>query len=327
MNSFGKIFRISIFGESHGPSVGILIDGCPAGIPVCVKDFEKDLSKRKAGKKGTTPRIEDDKPRILSGVFNDKTSGSPINLTFDNNNTRSGDYAATKDIPRPGHSDFTALKKYQGFNDYRGGGHFSGRITLGIVAAGVLAKKILQNVEFSTVLLEAGGNPNIDESINQALEEGDSIGGLIKCEIKNLPIGLGEPFFDKVESRIAQIIFAIPATKGLEFGSGFESAKMKGSKHNDIILNKDGETATNNSGGANGGLTNGNPFVFRVAVKPTSSIHKAQKSFSVKAEKLEMLNVKGRHDACIALRMPVIIEAAAAIVLADLLLVNKAKAL
>jgi len=325
MNSFGKIFRISIFGESHGPSVGVLIDGCPAGIPITVEDFEKDLSKRKAGKKGTTPRIEDDKPKILSGVFNDKTSGSPINLSFDNNNTRSGDYSATIEIPRPGHSDFTAKTKYQGFNDYRGGGHFSGRLTLGIVAAGVLAKKILKGVDFSARLVEAGGQTNIDQAIDQALKDGDSIGGLIECEVRNLAVGLGEPFFHKVESLIAQLVFAIPATKGLEFGSGFDAIKMSGSEHNDIILNGTGETATNNAGGINGGITNGNPLVFKVAVKPTSSIQKPQKSYSFKTNQPEKLIVKGRHDACIALRMPVIMEAVAAIVLADLFLVDRSK--
>ena len=324
MNSFGSIFRVSIFGESHGPAVGVLIDGCPAGLSVSDDDFSTDLNRRKAGGKGTTPRVEDDKPNILSGIFKGKTSGSPINITFENNNTRSSDYSLVKSVPRPGHSDFTAFMKYKNFNDCRGGGHFSGRLTLGIVAAGVLAKKILKRIVFKSTLLEAGGNKNIDEAVDKALKEGDSIGGLIECRVENLPVGLGEPFFNKVEALIAHIIFAIPATKGLEFGSGFDAANMKGSDHNDVILNEKGETETNNAGGINGGLSNGNPLVFRVAVKPTSSIQKTQKSYSLKDKQLANLSVKGRHDACIALRVPVIVEAAAAIVLADLLLIDKA---
>ena len=323
MNSFGSLFRVSIFGESHGSAVGVLIDGCPVGLSVGNEDFNTDLNRRKAGGKGTTARVEDDKPNILSGIFKGKTSGSPINITFENNNIRSSDYSLVKSIPRPGHSDFTAFMKYKNFNDCRGGGHFSGRLTLGIVAAGVLAKKILSGITFKSTLLEAGGNKNIEEAVDKALKEGDSIGGLIECRVENLPIGLGEPFFNKVEALIAHLIFAIPATKGLEFGSGFEAAKMVGSEHNDVILNEKGTTKSNNAGGINGGLTNGNSLIFRVAVKPTSSIQKTQKSYSIKEKQIAELSVKGRHDACIALRMPVIIEAAAAIVLADLYLIDK----
>jgi len=322
MNSFGKIFRVNIFGESHGPAVGVTIDGCPPGLDISESLFEKDLNRRKAGGKGTTSRIEDDKPKILSGVFEGKTSGSPLTILFENNNVRSSDYSKVKKTPRPGHSDFTALTKYKGFNDYRGGGHFSGRLTLGIVAAGVIAKKILKDVHFDTHLIEAGGTSNIQEAIEEALKTGDSIGGLIECRVDNLPVGLGEPFFDKTEALIAHLIFAIPATKALEFGSGFQSAKMSGSEHNDVILNKEGTTATNHAGGINGGLTNGNQLVFRVAVKPTSSIQKNQKTYNIEKGIVSDLSVKGRHDACIALRMPVIIEAAAAIVLADLLMTN-----
>jgi chorismate synthase len=323
MDSFGRIFRIHIFGESHGKAVGVIIDGCPAGIAITEADFDDDLNRRKAGGKGTTPRIEDDLPKIVSGVFEAKTSGSPITILFDNNNIRSSDYSQVKKTPRPGHSDFTALTKYKGFNDYRGGGHFSGRITLGIVAAGVLAKKILKDVLFEAKLLEAGGNTNIEEAVDEALKAGDSIGGLIECKVSNLPIGLGEPFFDKIEALIAHLVFAIPATKGLEFGSGFKAPKMTGSEHNDIILNEKGTTETNNAGGVNGGLTNGNTLIFRVAVKPTSSIQKNQLTYDLEKDAITQLSVKGRHDACIALRMPVIMEAAAAIVLADLLMIDK----
>jgi len=323
MDSFGRIFRIHIFGESHGKAVGVIIDGCPAGIAITEADFDDDLNRRKAGGKGTTPRIEDDLPKIVSGVFEAKTSGSPITILFDNNNIRSSDYSQVKKTPRPGHSDFTALTKYKGFNDYRGGGHFSGRITLGIVAAGVLAKKILSNVRFEAKLLEVGGQTNIEKAVDEALKAGDSIGGLIECKVSNLPIGLGEPFFDKVEALIAHLVFAIPATKGLEFGSGFKAPKMTGSEHNDIILNEKGTTETNNAGGVNGGLTNGNTLIFRVAVKPTSSIQKNQLTYDLEKDAITQLSVKGRHDACIALRMPVIMEAAAAIVLADLLMIDK----
>jgi chorismate synthase len=323
VNFNNLIFRIHIFGESHGKAVGVIIDGCPAGIAITEADFDDDLNRRKAGGKGTTPRIEDDLPKIVSGVFEAKTSGSPITILFDNNNIRSSDYSQVKKTPRRGHSDFTALTKYKGFNDYRGGGHFSGRITLGIVAAGVLAKKILKDVLFEAKLLEAGGNTNIEEAVDEALKAGDSIGGLIECKVSNLPIGLGEPFFDKVEALIAHLVFAIPATKGLEFGSGFKAPKMTGSEHNDIILNEKGTTETNNAGGVNGGLTNGNTLIFRVAVKPTSSIQKNQLTYDLEKDAITQLSVKGRHDACIALRMPVIMEAAAAIVLADLLMIDK----
>ncbi len=323
MNSFGRIFRLSIFGESHGISVGVLIDGCPAGIETSVDDFMPYLNRRKAGKKGSTPRIEDDIPQIISGVFDGRTSGSPMLISFPNNNTRSSDYKEVKNTPRPGHSDFVAQKKYNGFNDYRGGGHFSGRLTLGIVAAGVMAKKIFPQLNIQAKLIEAGGQKDIDKAVDEALKSGDSIGGLIECKINNIPVGLGEPFFDKVESLIAHLIFAIPATKGLEFGSGFQSAKMTGSQHNDIIINKDGETKTNNAGGINGGITNGNELVFRVAIKPTSSIQKNQKSYDFNENKLKDLSVKGRHDACIAIRTPVIIESIAAIVLTDLLMIHR----
>lgn len=324
MNSFGRIFRVSLFGESHGVSVGVIVDGCPSGIDIIETDFETDLNRRKAGGKGTTTRIENDTPKIISGVFQEKTSGSPIAIIFENSNTKSNDYDLVKKTPRPGHADFTASKKYDGFNDYRGGGHFSGRLTLGLVAAGVLAKKIIPHVSFSAQIIEIAGQKNWEKALDEAQLSGDSLGGLIECRINGLDIGLGEPFFDKVEALLAHIIFAIPAVKGLEFGSGFSSAKMTGAEHNDAIIDEKGTTLTNNAGGMNGGLTNGNELVFRVAVKPTSSIKKQQSSFSFEEQKVTNLEVVGRHDACIALRVPVILEAAAAIVLADLHLINKA---
>lgn len=323
MNQFGTIYKLSIFGESHGDAVGMVIDGCPAGISLNINDFLPDLKRRKTGKNGTSPRLEADLPNIVSGVFNGKTTGSPITLLFENNNTQSKDYNEIKNTPRPGHADFVAYKKYNGFNDFRGGGHFSGRITVGLVAAGVIAKKILKNIEFTSQVVEVGGRTDIEKAVQEAMDQKDSLGGLIECQVKNLPIGLGEPFFDKAEALIAHSIFAIPAIKSLEFGSGIKASKMKGSEHNDVILDESGKTATNNAGGLNGGITNGNDLIIRVAVKPTSSIAKVQNTFSIQSNEVKKLNVKGRHDACIALRLPVIVEAATAVALADLYLRNQ----
>ncbi len=323
MNSFGRLFRVSIFGESHGVGVGITIDGVPAGIALAFSDFKSDLSRRRSGSKGTTPRKEADLPKILSGVFNDHTTGAPLTIMFENTNTRSKDYDKLRETPRPGHADFVASKKFGGFEDYRGGGHFSGRLTTGLVAAGVLARKIIEPVKVHAQLIEAGGQKDIDNAIDNALESGDSIGGIVECTASNVPVGLGEPFFDSVESALSHMVFSIPAMKGIEFGSGFGAAKMKGSEHNDRIISMDGKTATNYSAGINGGITNGNDIVFRVAVKPTSSIAKKQHTLNIKSGKTEDFEIKGRHDTCIALRVPVVLEAACAIVLADLLMLAR----
>ncbi len=323
MNSFGRIYRISIFGESHGTSVGIVIDGCPPGIELQEKDFLADLARRKSGAKGTTPRQEEDLPKIVSGVFNGHTTGAPLTIIFENTNTRSSDYAFTRETPRPGHADYTANQKFGGFEDYRGGGHFSGRLTLGLVAAGVIAKKIIYPVITEAKLIEAGGNSNIEAAIEKAVQEADSIGGIVQCRAFNMPGGLGEPFFDSVEALISHIVFSIPATKGIEFGSGFAAARMKGSEHNDVFISADGKTSTNFAGGINGGISNGNELVFRVAVKPTSSTAKSQHTFNFKTNEMVDLEVKGRHDTCIALRVPVVVECATAIVLADLLLLDQ----
>lgn len=323
MNSYGRIFRISIFGESHGQAIGVTVDGVPAGIALQKNDFLNDLNRRKAGAKGTTPRTEEDDPEIVSGWFNGFTTGAPLTIIFQNTNTKSSDYGNIAKTPRPGHADFVAYKRFKGFNDYRGGGHFSGRLTLTLVAAGVVAKRILGGIDINAKLIAAGGNSNIEEAIDQALAQGDSVGGLVECRAAGVPLGLGEPFFDSVESVISHLAFAVPAIKGIEFGSGFAAAAMKGSEHNDSILDNSGKTATNNAGGITGGLTNGNELVFRVAVKPTSSIGIKQKSFSIETGRVEELEVKGRHDACIALRVPVVIEAITAIALADLLPISK----
>ncbi len=323
MNSFGRIFRISVFGESHGPMVGVVIDGCAAGIDLNEADFLPDLQRRKPGAAGTTPRVEEDAPKIVSGVFNGKTTGAPLTVVFENNNTRSGDYKALKHTPRPGHADFVLQQKFSGFNDYRGGGHSSGRLTLCLVAAGVVAKKMLHGVRINATLTEAGGNSDIEAAIQKAVEEQDSIGGIVTCRVTGLPVGLGEPFFDSAESLISHIAFAIPAVKGIEFGAGFAATRMKGSEHNDAFINAEGTTQTNHAGGINGGITNGNELYFRIAVKPTSSTPKEQHTWNKATEKVEAFTVKGRHDLCIALRVPVVAEAAAAIALADMLLLYK----
>jgi chorismate synthase len=319
MNSFGTLFRVSIFGESHGPHIGIVIDGCPAGIPLQHEDFMEDIRRRQPGAAGTTPRVESDEPRIVSGWFNGHTTGAPLTILFDNQNTKSGDYDHLRKQPRPGHADWVAMQKFQGFNDHRGGGHFSGRLTLAIVAAGVVAKKVAGAVSISAKLVEAGGMPDIEAAIRKAEAENDSIGGIVECRVSGLPVGLGEPFFDSVESLLAHAVFSIPATKGIEFGSGFAASRMKGSEHNDRIIGEDGRTDTNYAGGINGGITNGNELVFRVAVKPTSSTSKPQQTLNLETGKVEELVIGGRHDRCIALRVPVVVEAVTAMVMVDFL--------
>lgn len=316
MNNFGRNFRVSIFGESHGSLLGITIDGCRPGIPLTEDDFWEDIRRRQPGGKGTTPRVEADQPRIVSGWFNGFTTGAPLTIVFENQNTKSGDYDHLRKQPRPGHADWVAMMKFNGFNDHRGGGHFSGRLTLAIVAAGVVAKKMLGDIKVSARLVEAGGNTDIEAAIAKAVEEQDSIGGIIECVAAPMPIGLGEPFFDSVESMLAHAAFAIPAIKGIEFGSGFKAAKMKGSEHNDRIISKEGKTDTNFAGGINGGLTNGNDLVFRIAVKPTSSTSQPQQTINMDSGKIEQVVIGGRHDTCIALRDPVVLEAMTAIVLA-----------
>jgi len=317
LNTFGQKYRISVFGESHGEKIGVVIDACPVGIALSEKDFEKDLLRRKSGAKGTTPRIESDKPEIVSGVFNGKTTGAPLTILFSNNNTKSKDYSNLVNHPRPSHADFVADVKYDGFQDYRGGGHFSGRITLVLVAAGVVAKKIVKDIEIEAKITELQGNKNIEQALNNAIKQGDSIGGIVECKANNIPVGLGEPFFNSVESQISHLAFSIPGIKAIEFGLGFEGTKMFGSEFNDNFIDRNGKTETNNAGGINGGITNGNELVFRVAVRPTASISKVQKTFNHESQKIEELEIKGRHDLCIALRVPVIIEAITAIALAD----------
>jgi chorismate synthase/very-short-patch-repair endonuclease len=490
LNSFGHLFRISIFGESHGECVGITIDGCPAGLLLTEEDLLPDLERRKGGKqKGTTPRQEADYPIFKSGLFNGKTTGFPITILFENNNTRSEDYQKQRSFPRPGHADMVAHQKFGGHEDYRGGGHFSARLTTGLVAAGAIAKKLLnltpgpspkergaeqsskfgyitntpgewkilkdfakQNrhnptkaeeklweevrnrniggykfrrqhpvegfipdficlekkliievdgdyhneeeqqqydaartnwlnafdyemlrftneevlndtisvvkkitealakqkssfkksgadspllrrgvrgevegeaVKITAAVTEINGEKDLEKGLQNAIDAKDSVGGIVECRVSGLPVSLGEPYFDSMESLLAHIMFAIPAVKGIEFGAGFAAAKMFGSQHNDAIEDMTGKTKTNNAGGIVGGISNGNELVFRIAIKPTSSTPKEQNSLNWDTGKAENFSIKGRHDLCVALRAPVIVEAATAIVLADFMLLEQ----
>lgn len=337
MNTIGRKFRVSIFGESHGELIGVVLDGVPAGLELSEQDFEQDILRRKSGARGTTPRIEADRPMIVSGVFEGHTTGAPLTITFKNTNTHSSDYELFAAMPRPGHADLTAALKWDDCQDPRGGGHFSGRLTLPIVAAGVVAKKMLADATMlddtpvtavRARIVELGGIASADsaslemteqwqEAIDQAIKEGDSLGAIIECTVPYIDPGYGEPFWDSVESLLAHAVFAIPGVRGIEFGDGFQAARMKGSEHNDPI-GEDGRPKKKGAGGANGGITNGAPLTFRVAFKPTSSIRKAQQTFNFMTGEMDTLEVPGRHDVCFALRAPVVVEAMTAIVLADL---------
>lgn len=322
-NRFGTKLRIEIFGASHAPQTGIVVEGIPAGIELTEADFEHDLSARRAGAAGTTPRREEDRPEI-GGLENGRTTGAPVTITFRNENTRSGDYSAFGIHPRPSHADLVARLKYGADFDLRGGGIFSGRMTVALVAAGVIAKKILpQQTVFASEIIEIGGcrdKAAFKTIIDEAAAAGDSAGGVVECCVEGLPAGLGEPFFDSVESVAAHLLFSIPAVKGVEFGSGFEGVKLRGSERNDLIIDAKGTTATNNEGGINGGITNGNPLVARVAIKPAASIAIPQQTFNFGHNSIEPLTIGGRHDSCIALRARIVVEAAVAIALADLYL-------
>ena len=338
MNTFGRKYRVSIFGESHGELIGVTLDGVPAGLELSEQDFEADILRRKSGAKGTTPRIEADQPMIVSGVFEGHTTGAPLTIVFKNTNTHSSDYSLFAAMPRPGHADLTAAMKWDDCQDPRGGGHFSGRLTLPIVAAGVVAKKMLSDMTMldetpcnavQARIVELGGialgdaSASLDmpdawkEAIDAVIKEGDSLGAVVECTVPDIDPGYGEPFWDSVESCLAHAIFAIPGVRGLEFGDGFAAAAMKGSEHNDPI-GEDGRPVKNGSGGVNGGITNGAPITFRVAFKPTASIRKAQQTYNFATGQMDTLEVPGRHDVCFALRAPVVVEAMTAIVLADL---------
>lgn len=291
---------------------------------MAAEDLLPDLERRKGGiQKGTTPRQEEDYPIFMSGVFNGKTTGFPVTILFENKNIRSEDYNKQRSIPRPGHADWVASQKFGGNEDYRGGGHFSARLTTGIVAAGVIAKKLMKDVSIQADVTEIGGEKDLEKGLQKAIDARDSVGGIVECRVKGLPVGLGEPYFDSLESVLSHFLFAIPAVKGVEFGSGFAAARMFGSLHNDAIENKEGKTRTNHAGGIVGGISNGNELVFRLAVKPTSSTPKEQNSLNWDTGKTENFSIKGRHDLCVALRAPVIVEAVTAIVIADFMLLEQ----
>ena len=327
MNHIGRLFQVNIFGESHGSSVGVLIDGVKPGIKLSEDDFVLDLSRRKSGGLGTTPRIEEDKVLIESGVFNGYTTGGAILLRFLNNNTKSKDYSNLISQPRPSHADFVAGVKYNGYQDYRGGGSFSGRLTLGLVAAGVVAKKMLEGVSFNTSITNLGGETNTDkfnEILKTTVDNHDSVGGIVKVTVDGVEVGLGEPYFDSLESTISHLLFSVGGVKGVSFGKGFDAVNMRGSEFNDCITDKDGHTATNNNGGINGGISNGNQIIVNMFVKPTPSIGLPQETYSFKEEKVTELVINGRHDAAIILRAQVVIEACIAIALADAKLIKNA---
>ena len=320
-NSFGSKFRLEIWGASHTPELGVRISGVPSGIALSEEDFETDLSRRRASAKGTTARRESDMPIIVSGVSDGVTTGETIEIVFKNGDTRSSDYSQFEAHPRPSHVDFTARAKYGNDVDLRGSGQFSGRMTLLLVTAGVVAKKIVQGVEYKTDIIEIGGSRNREEFadiVAAAMADGDSVGGVVECRAKGVGVGLGEPFFDSAESIIAHLLFSVPAVKGVEFGSGFEGVKLRGSERNDCFMDGEGHTATNNEGGINGGITNGNDIIVRAAVKPTPSISREQMTYNKALGEVAPLVIKGRHDACIVLRAAVVVEAVVAIALAEL---------
>lgn len=327
MNHFGRLFQITLFGESHGACVGVVVDGVSAGLSLTKEDFTLDLSRRKSGGLGTTPRIEKDEIEIESGVFGGKTTGAPILLRFLNQNTKSKDYTKLVFQPRPSHADYTAGIKYQGYQDYRGGGAFSGRLTLGLVAAGVIAKKILKDTIFTTEITNLGGNTNpieFESILKDVVSKQDSVGGIVRITASNILAGLGEPYFDSLESTISHLLFSVGGVKGVSFGIGFEGVSLRGSEFNDEIIDVKGTTKTNHNGGINGGISNGNDLVVSVFVKPTPSIGKPQQTFNFKTNQVEELIIEGRHDAAIILRAQVVLEACVAIALADSYLINKA---
>ena len=353
-STYGENLKLSIFGQSHGPAIGLTLDGIPAGLPVDADLLQVFLNRRAPGQNDwSTPRREEDRPEFLSGILDGFTCGAPIAAVIYNKNTRSGDYANLKDCPRPGHADYTAQIKYGGFQDAAGGGHFSGRLTAPLCIAGGLCKQWLEEMgirinarisalagiedaplypirpetnrigaDFPVIDPEAGAR--MREAIAAARAEGDSVGGIVECVITGLPGGLGEPMFGGVESRIAQIVYGIPAVKGLEFGAGFSVSTLRGSQNNDAYTLEDGtlRTLTNHSGGILGGITSGMPVLFRAAIKPTPSISRPQQSISLSKEEIQTLIVKGRHDPCIVPRAVPVVEASAAIAIFDLILGN-----
>ena len=354
-STYGESLKLSVFGQSHGAAIGMTLDGIPAGLPVDQEILQKFLNRRAPGQNDwSTPRKEEDRPEILSGIVDGFTCGAPIAAIIRNTNTRSKDYSSLKDIPRPGHADYTAQIKYGGFQDAAGGGHFSGRLTAPLCIAGGMCIQWLEGmgIRIGARIVSIGGihdddqldpvNPDLSKiradfpvlsvsaaeamcnAISSAKERGDSVGGIVECYITGLPAGIGEPMFGGVESKLAQIIYGIPAVKALEFGAGHTMGSMNGSQSNDCFLIENGvvKTDTNNCGGILGGITNGMPVIFRVAIKPTPSISRPQQSVNLKTGEITTLEIKGRHDPCIVHRAVPVVEAAAAIAIYDLILSN-----
>ena len=354
-SDFGKKVKIQIFGQSHSEAIGVVMDGLPAGEEIDLDEVQKFMERRAPGRNAySTPRKEADLPRVVSGLFEGKTCGAPVCAIIENTNTRSKDYDKLKDLPRPGHADFTAWVKYNGYNDHRGGGHFSGRLTAPLCFAGAVCKQILErkgihvgahilsikgvkDVPFDAVEIDAetlkavagkafpvqndAAGEEMQAVIAAAKEKGDSVGGIVECAITGLPVGVGEPMFDGLEGVLAQVIFAIPAVKGVEFGAGFGVAELFGSENNDDFIYEDGtvKTKTNNHGGSLGGISSGMPLVFRAAFKPTPSISMEQDTISISKRENDRLAVQGRHDPCIVPRAVPVVEAAAAVAILDLL--------
>lgn len=353
-STYGENLKLSIFGQSHGAAIGMTLDGIPAGLPVDLEKLQQFLGRRAPGQNDySTPRREEDRPEFLSGLLNGFTCGAPLAAIIRNTNTRSGDYANLMDCPRPGHADYTAQVKYGGYQDAAGGGHFSGRLTAPLCIAGGLCKQWLEakGIRISAHIAAIAGisdtpfdpiQPQLDsvctdfpvlnpqagakmrEAVAAARMEQDSVGGIIECAVTGLPAGLGEPMFGGVEGRIAQIVYGIPAVKGVEFGIGFEAANLRGSENNDDFRMEEGKvvTSTNHCGGILGGITSGMPLLFRAAFKPTPSISRPQQSVSLAEGENRELVVKGRHDPCIVPRAVPVVEAAAAIAIFDMLLQN-----
>lgn len=347
-NSFGKLFRLTTFGESHGKAIGGIIDGCPAGLEIDTKKIQEELNRRKPGQSAiVTQRKEPDTVEFLSGIFEGKSTGTPIGFVIQNSNQKSKDYSHIKDTYRPSHADYTYDEKY-GVRDYRGGGRSSARETASRVVAGALAKQLLKGIEINAFTASVGEielkktNSEIDFSliesnpvrcpdketaekmesyIKEIRSEGDTVGGTVRCVIKNVPKGLGEPVFDKLHAELGKAMLSINAVKGFEYGSGFEGTKMKGSRHNDLF-NNDGSTKTNLSGGIQGGISNGMDIYFNVAFKPVATIMQKQETINAQGESVEMQG-KGRHDPCVVPRAVPIVEAMAALVIADFMLQNK----
>ncbi len=350
-NTFGQNVAVTIFGESHGEEIGVVIDGLAPGITIDHEFIASQLTLRRPAGKISTSRQEKDEYRIVSGVFEGKTTGTPICIIIPNQNTKSKDYSATRALARPGHADYTAYCKYHGFEDYRGGGHFSGRITTGLVAAGAIAINALKkkDIHIGTHIRELGGikdrefdniNGDIEalnkktfavldedagekmyKKIEETAAKGDSIGGMLECAVTGVPAGVGEPWFDTVEGLLAHALFSIPAVKGVEFGKASDLKDAYGSEYNDSFCIKDGkiETVTNNNGGINGGITNGMPIIFRCRIKPTPSIYKEQDTVDFFKNEEAVLKIKGRHDPAIIHRARVVVDSVAALVICDLL--------